>query len=112
MARLRIISLSHCTSWLDVKCDGTVPALEKVSSLNEGSLCWLKLNEDRSKARRGIYKITELKRQNFIAAWIVLLQQISLAEILLFNLPTNLLPVITFILSFNESSRMFKCILN
>src|SRR5215212_2849871 len=73
MSRLRIISLAHRATWSDVICQD---ALEKMSSLKEGSSCWLNLNESHDR-RSGIYKVSKLKRENYIAAHFVVDNEIS-----------------------------------
>ena len=70
MSRLRIISLAHRATWSDVVSHD---AIEKMCSLKEGSCtssCWLNLNQnpDGKKRRSGIYKISKLKRENYIVA--------------------------------------------
>jgi hypothetical protein len=80
MSRLRIISLAHRATWSDVICQD---AIEKMYSLKEGSSspCWLSLNEnenpDGKKRRSGIYKISKLKRENYIVAHFVADNEIS-----------------------------------
>jgi hypothetical protein len=78
MSRLRIISLAHRATWSDVICQD---AIEKMCSLKEGSSspCWLSLNEnpDGKKRRSGIYKISKLKRENYIVAHFVADNEIS-----------------------------------
>ena len=77
MSRLRIISLAHRATWSDVICQD---AIEKMCSLKErSSSCWLSLNEnpDSKKRRSGIYKISKLKRENYIVAHFVADNEIS-----------------------------------
>lgn len=73
MSRLRIVSLAHRATWLDVICQD---AIEKMCSLKEGSSCWLDLKESPG-SRSGIYKISKLKRENFIVAHFVTDNEIS-----------------------------------
>jgi hypothetical protein len=73
MSRLRIISLAHRATWSDV-----IPqdAIEKMCSLKEGSSCWLNLNENPAR-RSGIYKISKLKREDYIVVHFVVDNEIS-----------------------------------
>jgi hypothetical protein len=73
MSRLRIVSLAHRATWSDVICQD---ALEKMCSLKAGSSCWLDLKESPG-TRSGIYKISKLKRENFIVAHFIVDNQIS-----------------------------------
>jgi hypothetical protein len=73
MSRLRIISLAHRASWSDVICQD---AVEKIYSLKEGSSCWLNLNESHDR-RSGIYKISKLKRENYLVAHFLIDNEIS-----------------------------------
>jgi len=56
-------------------------AIEKMCSLKEGSssCCWLNLNEnpDGKRRRSGIYKISKLKRENYIVAHFIIDNEIS-----------------------------------
>jgi hypothetical protein len=79
MSRLRIISLAHRATWSDVVSQD---AIEKMCSLKEGSSsssCWLNLNEnpDGKRRRSGIYKISKLKRENYIVAHFIIDNEIS-----------------------------------
>jgi hypothetical protein len=73
MSRLRIVSLAHRATWSDVICQD---AIEKMCSLKEGSSCWLDLKESPG-SRSGIYKISKLKRENYIVAHFIADNQIS-----------------------------------
>ena len=72
MSRLRIVSLAHRATWLDVIYQD---AIEKICSLKEGSSCWLDLKESTG-SRSGIYKTSKL-RENFIVAHFVADNEIS-----------------------------------
>jgi hypothetical protein len=78
MSRLRIISLAHRATWSDVVSQD---AIEKMCSLKEGSSsCWLNLNENpdgKKRRRSGIYKISKLKRENYIVAHFIVDNEIS-----------------------------------
>src|SRR5215212_7597871 len=73
MSRLRIVSLAHRATWSDVICQD---AIEKMCSLKEGSSCWLDLKKSPG-SRSGIYKISKLKRENYIVAHFIADNQIS-----------------------------------
>ena len=74
MSRLRIISLAHRATWSDVICQD---AIQKMCSLKEGSSCWLNLNESHDRRRSGIYKVSKLKRENYLVAHFLIDNEIS-----------------------------------
>ena len=73
MSRLRIISLAHRATWSDVIYQD---AIAKMCSLKEGSSCWINLKESPG-GRSGIYKISKLKRENYIVAHFIVDNQIN-----------------------------------
>ncbi|HZA65071.1 MAG TPA: hypothetical protein VE573_19490 [Nitrososphaeraceae archaeon] len=79
MSRLRIISLAHRATWSDVICQDAIEKMHALEERSSTSSCWLSLNEnsDGKKRRSGIYKISKLKRENYIAAHFVADNEIS-----------------------------------
>ncbi|MDP8942188.1 MAG: hypothetical protein M3M84_06585 [Thermoproteota archaeon] len=79
MSRLRIISLAHRATWSDVICQDAIEKMYALEERSSTSSCWLSLNEnsDGKKRRSGIYKISKLKRENYIVAHFVAENEIS-----------------------------------
>jgi hypothetical protein len=79
MSRLRIISLAHRATWSDVICQDAIEKMYALEERSSTSSCWLSLNEnsDGKKRRSGIYKISKLKRENYVVAHFVADNEIS-----------------------------------
>ena len=79
MSRLRIISLAHRATWSDVICQDAIEKMYALEERSSTSSCWLSLNEnsDGKKRRSGIYKISKLKRENYIVTHFIIDNEIS-----------------------------------
>ena len=79
MSRLRIISLAHRATWSDVISQDAIEKMYALEERSSTSSCWLSLNEnsDGKKRRSGIYKISKLKRENYVVAHFVADNEIS-----------------------------------
>ena len=79
MSRLRIISLAHRATWSDVISQDAIEKIYALEERSSTSSCWLSLNEnsDGKKRRSGIYKISKLKRENYIVAHFIVDNQIT-----------------------------------